>query len=459
MKKFLTLTIIAIIALIGLTVSVNAAEVTVSTEDEFVNAITGTDTTIVLNNDITLTAEKLVIPEEVKVILNLNGKTLNLANRENNYAVIIYGELTITGNGIINAPSKYGFANGGKFIIENGTFNHTHASGVYLIGNNLNNGTLIINDGTFNAKYCAVNGFENGGNVKINGGTFNSIDGWTVLGRLEINDGTFNGGTDGLILYTNTNIEINGGEFFGKDGELYVYTDNPDAKAVINDGTFNGGNRGMIFEGQGPIEIAGGDFKAGETGIIIDNDSPVEITGGTFDANVSEYLPEGIDAVKDGDVIYVGTLHTITVVETENGEVTVDKTEAVKGQKINVTIKPEEDYKLAKITINYGGTGSTIPGEEFEGNFIMEDSDATITAVFEEVEVGVEDKENDSTMEGTEEDTEDEDLTDEGTAEKEPEDKKDETPTTGSVDVVLFVSAIVAVISVAGIALVKKYTR
>ena len=42
---------------------------------------------------------------------------------------------------------------------------------------------------------------------------------------------------------------------------------------------------------------------------------------------------------------------------------------------------------------------------------------------------------------------------------EEPKEDKDETPKTGSVDIVLFVSAMVAVISIAGIGMVKKYTR
>ena len=37
--------------------------------------------------------------------------------------------------------------------------------------------------------------------------------------------------------------------------------------------------------------------------------------------------------------------------------------------------------------------------------------------------------------------------------------EKDDTPKTGSIDIVLYVSAIIATISLAGIVLVKKYTK
>ena len=98
--------------------------------------------------------------------LNLNGFTLNLADVDGNYALVVNGNLLISGEGTVNAPSVYGIGVMGSMVIDSGNF-VAGAKSDYLIGNW---GTTVINGGTFNGVYCCVNNFK--GTTDIYNGTF-----------------------------------------------------------------------------------------------------------------------------------------------------------------------------------------------------------------------------------------------------------------------------------------------
>ena len=66
--------------------------------------------------------------------------------------------------------------------------------------------------------------------------------------------------------------------------------------------------------------------------------------------------------------------YTITIAEIENGTVTADKTEAVAGETVTLTVTPAEGYKLAAIYVN----GIAIEGDTFQ----MPGRDVVITAEF-----------------------------------------------------------------------------
>lgn len=132
-------------------------------------------------------SEKLSVPKGKKIIFDLNKKTLELADISDNYALVVGGTLTITGNGRIDMPGLYGIGvqPSGNLTIENGTFNQT--TGDYLIGNW---GATTIYDGTFNANYSAVNGFA--GNVTIEYGKFTGNEWPLVVGNVLVEGGIYN---------------------------------------------------------------------------------------------------------------------------------------------------------------------------------------------------------------------------------------------------------------------------
>ena len=114
MKKFLTITFVALLVLIGMSINVQAASVTTWSElvDELAN---GTDTEVTLSGDVSVTDNQT---------LNLNGKTLNLTKT----LVVDGGKLTITGNGKVVTTvvdPLIHVLNGGTLTLENGTYEST----------------------------------------------------------------------------------------------------------------------------------------------------------------------------------------------------------------------------------------------------------------------------------------------------------------------------------------------
>ena len=104
--------------------------------------------TIVLLAD--LTTDATLVVKEKKVTLDLNGKTLTVTKAGANYIDGIDAstgaELTITGNGTINADwSAVVAMKDAKVVIENGTFYGTEAEVVFV----QNSGSVVINGGSY----------------------------------------------------------------------------------------------------------------------------------------------------------------------------------------------------------------------------------------------------------------------------------------------------------------------
>lgn len=77
-----------------------------------------------------------------------------------------------------------------------------------------------------------------------------------------------------------------------------------------------------------------------------------------------EYLkehPEAVWVVKDGELpeLYYNVLRDITLDKVENGTISVDKTQAVDGERVTVTAIPAENYQLNKIYVNGEVVGDT----------------------------------------------------------------------------------------------------
>ncbi len=104
--------------------------------------------TIVLLAD--LTTDATLVVKEKKVTLDLNGKTLTVTKAGANYIDGIDAstgaELTITGNGTINADwSAVVAMKDAKVVIENGTFYGTKTEVVFV----QNSGSVVINGGSY----------------------------------------------------------------------------------------------------------------------------------------------------------------------------------------------------------------------------------------------------------------------------------------------------------------------
>lgn len=256
-------------------------------------------------------------------------------------------------------------------------------------------------------------------------------------------------------------LSIKGGEFYITGGTFHAngeYVENPEAN---NDGSEDTGSAISITGNDGyagkivleisnatvtsengyaiyetitkaiqpaveSMEITSGDYSGKEGAVQADNIENF-IQGGTFSSDVAEeYLSTDVDSAEEEGVVLVGTKHSIKIENVENGSVTTTLTEAIKGQKVELTVTPKDGYKVKEIKVN----GVLIEGT----SFIMLDEDATVTAEFEEVLTSGEEI---------------------SIPEPEPE-EKDNTPKTGSINIPTYVWLTLAIIAVVGIATTKK---
>lgn len=155
-----------------------------------ISAAGAAQTTITLIDNINLSG-KISFPKGSNIILDLNDKSIDVPTIENNYGIVVGGNLAIKGDGVINL-GMYGIGvqPTGNLTIENGTYKCL--TGDYLLGSW---GTATINGGLFDGNYCIANGFS-GGTVKIVDGTFYSKESTIVLGGTTIYGGTFNHNVD-----------------------------------------------------------------------------------------------------------------------------------------------------------------------------------------------------------------------------------------------------------------------
>ena len=263
-----------------------AESVTVTSFDELkANNVAG--------NVLNYTGNKLSLTENINLVatlnikanttLNLNGNTLTISGHGNNYAVVVYNQLTINGEGTVSIPDLFGFTTSGsgspKIIVNSGTFNQT--GDYYMFA--LFAGEIVINDGTFVTPYCVVNNFSGlynlNGKLTINGGTFTTDEdaGAPVMnaGTTIINDGTF----------TSTGDEGNA-----------IYTD-PTGTTTIIKGTFTTtGNDAVTIINKGTTIIENGTFES-SNGSAIENDTSennnasLTLVGGNYSDSSNSVAP------------------------------------------------------------------------------------------------------------------------------------------------------------------------
>ena len=160
---------------------------------------------------------KLNFAKGSNIVLDLNGKTLTVPTIENNYGIVVGGNLTIKGKGTVNL-GMYGIGvqPTGQLTIEEGTYKCL--TGDYLIGSW---GNTIIKGGLFDGNYCIANGFDKG-SVKILDGTFYSKESTIVLGNVEIHSGAFNQNVDEYLADGIEMKQYDGLYFAGKMYKITV---------------------------------------------------------------------------------------------------------------------------------------------------------------------------------------------------------------------------------------------
>lgn len=268
---------------------------------------------IVLNQDLTLDeGEKFVVAEGVSATINLNGNTITAGYQTGNttkhvYAIENRGDLVLTGEGEVYGR---GVANYGNLTVDGGYYKAIDTNGGGSIWN-YSGGNVEVNGGTFetiNASVapgptCLNN--ANGATAVINGGTFisNADQTYGIIsnGTLEINNIDIVA-DHGIVSSTGTTT-INGGTFnqsgtlVQTSSSIYVYG----GLTTINGGTFNHNVAGNLDSGHtvtamgGSVVITEGTFTGGVAGDIgvWSTSATVSVTGGKYSTNVSAYVASG----------------------------------------------------------------------------------------------------------------------------------------------------------------------
>ena len=141
---------------------------------------------------------------------------------------------------------------GGRLVIEDGTFEATSTSGVGHACVAVRGGEAVIKGGTYLATTWSSSALHiGGGKLEISGGLFESFD--AVSGKSSM-----------ALFHVSGEVNISGGTFRAKGtdgGGIYIWKE--DAIANISGGIFEGGRYGMAIE-KGAVSISGGTFVGGE---------------------------------------------------------------------------------------------------------------------------------------------------------------------------------------------------
>ena len=246
-------------------------DVVASDSKSFANAISLGTENIKLEKNLEVKMA-LSVGADAEIVIDLNGKTLSAAKADDvkhAYALNIEGDVTFV-NGTIEARGVQVFEGGKVTIGEGATINSIDSNGgacfwIYK------GGEVVIDGGTFNA----VNGATDGDHVYAPGVINNS-------GKLTINGGTFNGVSNCYALTNKAGAEmvINGGTFTASRGVIAA----EGGTVTINGGTFTvTGDSSIpahvVYASNGNVTVNGGTFVNNGTGEIFCKDSASNATG------------------------------------------------------------------------------------------------------------------------------------------------------------------------------------
>ena len=400
MKKLKYL-VFGLLSMFALTLSVNAST-TVQNKQELVDALAAGETEIALSADITGISSNIIVSGEGKnITIDGNGfalkgtaaKMLEIHAVDEN-ADSLVSLLTVTLKNVTIETSK----SAGRAV-------DTRTGNIKLILDE----TTLKTTGDGNNQTLTIGGYEpenisielinnsvieagkagygiiafNPATIKI---TNSNVIGYAALYMKDGSEGSKitvtksilegkndnNGASDdfGTIAFETDNIEltaINSTIKASGTGAAYqvVFGGNVNAKTGIDN----------------KINITGGELVVKPEGYVTTNET-LDITVGIgVSSNIdipTEYLADDVEVIENADgTVTVVEKHDIIVTKPKNGTVTVDKTTAIAGETVNVTVVPDKGYETKSITAN---------GEEIKDNkFIMPNKDVKIEVKFEAI--------------------------------------------------------------------------
>lgn len=301
------------------------------TLEEAINAATD-GATITLIDSVDLT-ETVTVPAVANITLDLNGKTISMADASSAAMCAIKnnGTLTIT-DGSETKSGKITFStttpstnasyasntisNHGTITIGTGTIENTTVGGACYALDNYAGSTATINGGKLSAKKTTVRIFNwtNGDAAKatlnINGGEIYSADGYGV----NINAGNspaialnITGGT-----ITTDNTVYNLGVYIVNKGSAENLTVNVSGGTI--EGVFGLNGVTCTTMKEDAVAITGGTF-----GGVVCYDTPANgfISGGTFADDVTDYCADGFVCTANDDGTYGVIEHVLAGEGTE----------------------------------------------------------------------------------------------------------------------------------------------
>ena len=320
-KRVLAMLLALALAAALLPVAALAVDVTdlSSLQSAITNAANGTNTEIVLTNNIT---GSITIPANKIITLDLNG--WKLTNTAESHTITVSDGATLTV--VDNSADKTGTVDnvshargalynnpGGTVHLYGGIFDRSREQGSATNNNGGNSWYTIKNFGTMTV-YAGVTVQQNGTSVGGTTGKYSSLfaNGWQniataasgssqepapisgVSATLTIMGGTFNGGLNTVKNDDNGNLIINNGTF-NNFAQALVQNHNV---TTINGGTFNAGagasygvdNCGCAAVNDlGTLTINGGTFTGVQYGVYERSSQPpvVNITGGNFNGSTA----------------------------------------------------------------------------------------------------------------------------------------------------------------------------
>ena len=290
-------------------------------------------------------ATTVTIPEGKRVVLNLNGFTINAGLAEGSTSNHIYvfenkGYLAIKGTGTINTR---GIFNYGDMVLESGTINAIDCNGGYAVRNyngasfEMNGGLVATTSedgdapgevGAYDATTVRV---DEGATFEMNGGEIKNICNYTFaienFGETVVNAGKIS--SVHTTVGSHGDIDINGGEFTcnGVEGVSSHVLWIADGTALVTGGTFDGKDNyngfNVYVEEEASVSITGGKFLNVHSGTFYGK-GKVEVSGGLFfDAVPADrcevgYLPTEADengmysVFAGGNVVYIAPNGTCT---------------------------------------------------------------------------------------------------------------------------------------------------
>lgn len=233
---------------------------TVSTPATFAAVLNkGTEAKAVLVEDVDLVEPITITPKmsatadgdaaQYTITVDLNGKKVTCASG-NAFVNMDPNAKLIIKNGEIEAKNAIVHAEGGKVVVESGTYKST-SNAPLTVGDN---GAIVVNGGSFvGPEGAVITSYAQGADIEINGGTFTATDNLVLSGNGSSKNPA------GVVRTEGNHITVNGGTFNGaikSSGYIAggIYSPWKDVW-TLNGGTFNVTNGCGICARAGQVTI------------------------------------------------------------------------------------------------------------------------------------------------------------------------------------------------------------